>query len=553
MGFAVCGENLSPRRDRFSRRDLFRAVSAAALTSQLTDSAAFGASPARALRLGADLYESIGVRPLINCKGTYTIISGSLTLPEVKQAMLEASKHFVHLDELMEAVGRRLAELTGAESGIVTCGCAAALTHATAAAVAGADPEKIQRLPDLSGLKDEVIAPLYSRNIYDHAIRMLGVKIIDVESEQELRAAIGPRTALVMVLGSPEDSGPFGLAPIAAIARAHGVPVLVDAAAEGLTIPNVHLQRGADLVAYSGGKALRGPQSAGLLLGDKRLVQAAWLHSAPHHALGRPMKVGKEDIVGMLAAVEMWVRRDHQAEWTTWTGWLDQIAHAVAGLPSLTSEVLQPAGLSNRSPRLVIHWDSNRLGITGEEVERHLWQGDPRIALGGSTGNRRTAAESTVTIMPWQMQPGDAEVVAGVLQRVLAEPPRFEPPQRPGGEAAQLAGQWDLHLDFVLGSAEHRLFFEQQAADLTGSHAGERTSGDLSGWIEARDVHFKSVHRHEGSQFSFDFHGKVQGEAGPSQTMAGEVDLGEYGEAHWSARRHRYGESPAPERPVKNV
>ena len=553
MGFVMSAQNLSPRRDRFSRRDLFRAGAAAALASQLSDSDVLGASPAPALRLGADLYQSIGVRPLINCKGTYTIISGSLTLPEVKQAMLEASKHFVHLDELMEAVGRRLAELTGAESGIVTCGCAAALTHATAAAVAGADPEKIQRLPDLTGLKDEVIAPLYSRNVYDHAIRMLGVKIVDVENEQELRAAIGPRTALVMVLGSPQDSGLFGLEPIAAIARAHGVPVLVDAAAEDLTIPNVHLERGADLVAYSGGKALRGPQSAGLLLGHKLLVQAAWLHSAPHHAFGRPMKVGKEDIVGMLAAVEMWVRRDHQAEWATWASWLDQIARGVAGLPSLTSEVLQPAGLSNRSPRLVIHWDSDRLGITGEELERHLWKGDPRIALGGSTGNRRTAGESTVTIMPWQMQPGDAEVVAGVLRHVLSEPPRFEQPQPPAGEAAKLAGQWDLHLDFVLGSAEHRLFFEQQAADLTGSHAGEMTSGDLSGWIEGRDVHFKSVHRYEGSQFGFEFHGQVEREAGPSQTMAGEVDLGEYGGAHWSARRRRFGEPDAPVRPVKNV
>ena len=500
----------------------------AAAAGLLRGSVPSWAAAVPALSLGSDLYQSIGVRPLINCKGTFTILSGSLTLPEVKTAMLEASKHFVHIDELMEGVGKRLAELTGAESGIVTCGCAAALTHATAAAIAGGDPEKIHRLPDLTGLRNEVIAPHYSRTVYEHAIRILGATIVEVESEDGLRAAINPRTAMVMVLGGPEDTGPFGLKQVADIARQYQVPVLVDAAAEGLIIPNMHLERGADLVAYSGGKVLRGPQSAGLLLGRKDLVQAAWLNSAPHHAFGRPMKVGKEDIMGMLAAVEMWVRRDHEAEWKEWESWLDEIARRVAGVPGVSTKILQPAGLSNHrthratgeakaflrhSPRLVVEWESDRLGVTGEEVEKHLFESDPRIVLASGTGNRREGAASSVTVMPWVMQPGDAKVVADALHRLLSQPPQVATPGKPRRAEANVDGQWTMHIQFVLGSGEHRLFFEQDGEELVGTHTGEMTGGDLSGWLEGDEVHFKSSHRYEGGRFEFDFYGKVDGDA----------------------------------------
>ena len=208
-----------------SRRDLVRRGGLLAAAGALSNNISLAAAPA--MTFDSNLYESIGVRQVINCKGTFTIISGSLSLPEVKQAMMEASRHYVHIDELMEAVGKRLAELTGAEFGIVTCGCAAALTHATAAAIAGGNPERMQRLPNLAGMKNEVIAPNYARNVYDHAIRMLGVKFVNVENEKELRAALGPQTAMVMVLGTPEDTGPFGLEPIARVAHEYGVPVLV--------------------------------------------------------------------------------------------------------------------------------------------------------------------------------------------------------------------------------------------------------------------------------------------------------------------------------------
>ena len=228
--------------------------------------------------------------------------------------MDEASRSFVQMDELMEGVSKRLAELTGAEWGIVTAGCCAAhhalhrVCHRRAAIRSACSG-----CPNLTGLKNEVIVPAYSHNVYDHAIRMLGVKLVDGERQGRARAAFNERTAMVYILGGPGDEGRSARRPLSEVAKRHNVPVLVDAAAEILTMkPNVHLERGATAVAYSGGKCIRGPQAAGLLLGEKNLLQAAWVNSAPHHAFGRSLKVGKEEIMGMLAAVEMWVEARSQ-------------------------------------------------------------------------------------------------------------------------------------------------------------------------------------------------------------------------------------------------
>src|SRR5438093_7335284 len=365
-----------------SRRDLFRGgrdlgglIALSALLPTDTDTAhAFVAGAATGLRVGADVYQSIGVRPLINARGTYTIISGSLMLPEVRAAIDAAAQHYVHLDELMAAIGARLAELTKAESGMVSSGCAAALTHATAACVAGGNPDLHVRIPNLTGFpKDEVIIPKHSRNVYDAAVRAVGVRVVEVGTGEELDAAFGPRTAMVYILAGPEaDKGPLSTRAIAELANRKRVPVLVDAAAEILTVPNVHLENGATLVTYSGGKCLRGPQSAGLLLGRKDLVRAAWVHSAPHHGSARPMKVGKEEAIGMLMAVEMWTRRDHKAEWNRWMSWLDQIARHVTRIDGVTTSVTETTELSNRTPSLTIKWDPKRLGITGAAVAKHL-------------------------------------------------------------------------------------------------------------------------------------------------------------------------------------
>jgi len=529
---------------RVTRRGLFETGGLAAL---LGAGAVAAPEPAQAaLEIGPNLYESIGVRPVINAKGTFTIMSGSLSLPEVKQAMMEASKHYVHIDELMAAVGKRIAELAKCESAIVTCGCASALVHATSACIAGGNPELMQRLPDLTGMKDEVIAPVWSRNVYDHAVRMLGVKMINVHDLDEMRAALGPKTAMVSVMANPSDTGPFGLEPVAKLAHEFGVPVIVDAAAEDFN-PSVHFDRGADMVAYSGGKALRGPQSAGVLLGKKELIRAAWMNSSPHHAFGRPMKIGKEDIMGMLAAVEMWFKRDHEAERKRWREWLDTIATSVKRVNGVKTEVLEPRGLSNNTPRLEITWDSEKLGLYGEDLNKMFWDGTPRIILGGASGNARRGGESSATIVPWMMEPGNAEVVGDELYKALSNPPKM--PKVSKAKPADVDGVWDVWVDFVLQPGTQQMVnLEQDFDDLRGMHHGDRTDGEVRGYVTGDTVRFSSRHRWEGASFGFNFEGKVSGDV-----ITGEVDMGEYFTAPFTAKRHEFGRRQPPQRPVKNV
>jgi L-seryl-tRNA(Ser) seleniumtransferase len=496
------------------RRDVFRGL-AAGLGAPLHMAAAPAAT--------AGIYERIGVRPVINCKGTYTIISGSQTLPEVKRAMDEASRHYVHLDELMDAAGRRLAAVTRAPWGIVTAGCAAALTHATAACVAGADPEKMQRLSDVAGLKSEVIIPRPSRNVYDHAVRMTGVKIVTTDTREDFLAALRPSTAMVMLLGETLSRHPMKLEEMAEAAHRKGVPIIVDAAAERLTIPDVYLAKGADMTAYSGGKCLRGPQCAGLLLGRKNLVQAAWINSAPHHAFGRSMKVGKEEIMGMLAAVEAWVARDHEGEWKQWEAWLATIREAVTRVPGVHTEPLMPQGPSNYAPQLRISWVPPKLGATGLEIADALLEGTPRIVI--------HAAESSVTVMPYMMMPGDDAIVAKVLSQTLAAPPRRVKPE---GAAAteKIAGQWDVEIRFVYGEARHTMYLEEREGGIVGHHRGEFISGDVRGSRRGDEIDLRSSHPYEGTSLGYRFKGAVR-----TGRMNGTVDLGEYGKAEFTARR----------------
>jgi uncharacterized pyridoxal phosphate-dependent enzyme len=534
----------------YTRRKLFWQGGALTLAGALPALGDKSKSAASAVPETGAIYRNIGVRPLINARGTFTIISGSQTLPQVKQAMDEASRSYVQMDELMNGVSKCLAELTGAEWGIVTAGCCAALTHCTAACIAGTNPERMERLPDLTGLKSEVIIPEYSRNVYDHAIRMLGVKIVEVNNPDELNGAFNERTAMVYILGGPGDDGPLGTRVIAEAAKRHNVPVIVDAAAEILTFPNVHLGRGATAVAYSGGKCIRGPQAAGLLLGEKNLLQAAWANSAPHHAFGRSLKVGKEEIMGMLTAVQMWKKRDHDAEWNAWQGWLDEVSTSVKRVHGVTVEMRgAEGGLSNRSPRLTIAWDASQIGITGQEVSKLLLDTEPRIVFGSAKGSRPDEMQSAVSITPYMMMPGDATVIADRLYSALSKPPQFPMPEPLPQEApASVAGQWQLQIDFDRGSAMHALIIEQQGTKLEGTHRGEFVSGDLSGAVAGNIVRFRSSQRIQGTRLFYDFKGTVEGDK-----MAGSVNLGEYSEARWSANRHQYHAPGGVIRPVKPV
>ena len=355
-------------------------------------------------------YDRIGVRPLINCKGTLTMYSGSVMLPEVRQAMIEASRKYVHIEELMDGVGRRISEIMKTEFGLVTNGCAAALCQVTAACVAGTDPDCIARLPDTTGMKHEVITLKTHRHAYDHAIRMVGISLVEVDDDADsLRSAFSERTAMVTIFGDRAGDGVLTVRKIVDIAHDHGVPVFVDAAAERPDVPNPYLADGVDAVAYSGGKCLRGPQASGLVLGRRDLLWAAFMNGAPHHSIARPMKAGKEEIMGLLAAVERWVERDHEAEWREWEGYLQTVSDAIASLPSIRTTIRRP-GRSNVAPVLHISWDTSVIGIDPDEVVRQLSEGEPRIEMGGGDG---------LSIMPYMMEPGEDALVAARLREIL--------------------------------------------------------------------------------------------------------------------------------------
>ncbi len=525
------------RRDLFARsRDVGGLATFAALLGGRLEAEGSGACRAEAEGEGGSgaVYTSIGVRPFINARGTYTILSGSTMLPEVRAAMDQAARQYVHLDELTEAIGERLSTLTGAEWGLVTSGCAAALTHATAACVAGGNPDLHVRIPDLRGFaKDEVVIPKHSRNVYDAAIRAVGVRMVEATTLADFETALGPRTAMVYVLAGPQaDSSELNVAALAPLTRPRGVPILVDAAAEILTIPSVHLQNGATLVGYSGGKCLRGPQSAGLLLGRKDLVKAAWVHSAPHHGFARGMKVGKEEAIGMLAAVEQWVRRDHDAEWRQWTAWLEEIAQRVKAVDGigLTTEITQPAGLSNRTPSLKIFWDRKALATTGEAVATTLFHSEPRISLFPARGD--IDDRTGVSITPYMLAPGDAPVIAARLHALLSSPASgaAAPPASP---AADVTGAWTVRVAYAASLATHTLHLRQRGNTIDGSHQGDFISRDLTGAIDGRQVSVESFYGEEhGDALNYRFTGTIDGD-----TMTGSLDMGEYLKATWSASR----------------
>jgi L-seryl-tRNA(Ser) seleniumtransferase len=479
------------------------------------------------------------VRPLINGRGTFTIISGSTMLPEVRAAMDAAAQQYVHLDELSEAIGGRLAELTGAEWGMVSNGCSAALTLAAAACVAGGNPDLHVRLPNLTGFpKDEAIIPTHSRNVYDAALRSMGLRVVEVSTMAEFEAALGPRAAVVYVLAGPNaDNSPLNTKAIAPIAKAKGVPLIVDAAAEILTIPNVHLQNGATLVAYSGGKCLRGPQTAGLLLGRKDLVKAAWVHSAPHHGGTRALKVGKEDAIGMLTAVEMWVKRDHDAEWKRWTGWLDHISQRVTTIAGVTTTVNQPNGLSNRTPSLRILWDRQKLGVSGEAVVKALLDGEPRITIDPARGGGQQAAQTGVQVTPYMLAPGDERVIADRLVAVLSKPPAQTDAAAPAAPAADLSGQWNVRIQYAAAVSTHTLHLTQKGNDLGGFHQGEFMTREVTGTVDGDTVRIRSAFGEQhGDSINMTFAGKLAGDQ-----LSGTLDMGEYLGATFTASRRGGG------------
>jgi len=484
-------------------------------------------------------YLALGVRPFINCCSVRTMHGGSLMLPQVRAAVDAASRQFVNLDELMEAASKRIAELTGAESGIVTCGSAAAVALGTAACVAGNDPAKMLRLPFTDGMVNRAIIPAKQRFAYDQAVRMCGCKIVEIETRADLDEALKQPVALVVLLGKQEHLTSVRLEELASVCKPRGIPIMVDAASEHIQRPSPWLVRGADLVIYSGGKFLRGPQTSGLLLGSKRLVEAAWRNASPHQALGRPMKVSKEDVIGVLTALEYWFEeRDWAAERQQWYDDLSVILQRVARQPLVHGEVIEPEGV-DLVPRLRLTWDRWEYPVDGLAMRQRVLDGEPRIML-----DDNSATGDSILIDPFQLQPGEAAQVGDAIAAALRDArgaAQLPVPPAP----AEIAGNWELRLDFLQGSRLHRLNLEQRGHVLAGHQHSAQFEGPVSGWVSGNLVQLSLTSRYEASTICYFFDGEfrdgtMSGTAvlgAASDQNQGVVNRSQFGTGTWRASR----------------
>jgi L-seryl-tRNA(Ser) seleniumtransferase len=477
-------------------------------------------APTPAATRNSNPYLALGVRPFINCASVRTAHSGSLMLPEVREAVAQASRYFVGLDELMEGASRRIAELTGAEWGIVTCGSAAALTLATTACVVGNDPVKMLRLPFTDGWVNRVIMMKHHRFAYDQAIRMVGTHIVEIETIADLDKALEQPVAMIAVLGTHEADSAVRLEDMVERARPRGIPILVDAASEHIEKPSPYLARGADMVIYSGGKFLRGPQTSGLLLGKKSLIEAAWRNASPHQAFARGMKVSKEDVIGVLAALEVWFEhRDPAAELARWNADLAAIARRI-DLPDVTTDVIAPRGVV-RVPRLRVAWDAAKLGLDGEGLRLRLLDGEPRIML-----DDHSATENSVTIDPFGLQPGEADQVGRALAAALAAPNQAAQPA-PAAPGIDVSGTWDMGVSFMRGERRHLVELRQKDGVITGSQTSHQFEGPVTGRLDAEGIHLTFSTRYQGTIIGYRLDGSVA-----NGRMQGQVTLGSATDHH---------------------
>lgn len=398
-----------------TRRKLLRSLA----SLPLVGTALAKGTPAAAATLTAppyrDFFKELGVRTFINAAGTYTALTGSLMQDEVVAAIQYASQQYVELDAIQDAVGARLAQLLKCEAATVTAGAASAMTLGTAGVLTGMDEEKAVQLPDLKGMKSQVIIQRAHNVGYTHAVRNCGVEMIYVETRAELEKAINDKTAMMLFVNAYNFDGQVRDEEFIAIAKKHGIPTFNDCAADVPPVENLwkYTQMGFDLVCFSGGKGLRGPQSAGLLLGRKDLIAAARLHAPPRgNTVGRGMKVNKEEVLGMMAAIESYLARDHEKEWELWEGQIRLIGEHAQSVPGVTVKRYVPE-IANHVPSLEITWDEERVRITAPAVREALQSGHPSIEVKGG--------DSTVNITTWMMRPGEEWTVARRIHEILAE------------------------------------------------------------------------------------------------------------------------------------
>ena len=395
----------------WSRRRFLEAASAVPIVGGFGPAGAAPAAGARS-RKGRDYFRELGVRPFINAAGTYTAMTASLMPPEVMDAIQYASKHYVMLDELHDRVGQRIATLVRAEAAMVTSGAASALTLGTAAILTGTDRQKIVDLPNLAGMKSEVIIQKAHRFGYEHAVRNCGVRLLEVETKEDLEQAIGEKTAMMLFYNNNNREGKIRDEEFARLGKKHSIPTFNDAAADVPPVENFwkYTDMGFDLVTFSGGKGIRGPQSAGLLLGRKGLIEAARLNAPPNgNTVGRGMKVNKEEMLGMLVALELFLEKDHARENRELENRAEAIRGSAAAVPGVMAEVFVPE-IANHVPHVRISWNgADEAAATA--VVKAMRDGEPSIGI-------RSEGKDLV-IGVWMMRPGEERVVARRLRQVL--------------------------------------------------------------------------------------------------------------------------------------
>jgi L-seryl-tRNA(Ser) seleniumtransferase len=360
-----------------------------------------------------DYFRELGVRPFINASGTYTAMTASLMPEEVMDAINYASKQYVMLEELQIKVGERIAKLVHADAAMVTSGAASALTLGTAAVLTGTDQQKMIALPDLTTMKSEVIIQKSHRFGYDHAVRNCGVRLVEVETREDLERAVNPKTAMMLFYNNNNKEGRIQDEEFVQLGKKHAIPTFNDAAADVPPVENLwkYTKMGFDLVTFSGGKGIRGPQSAGLLLGSKDLIAAARLNAPPNgNTVGRGMKVNKEEIVGMLAALELYLKKDFAKERADFDKRAETIRTSAAAVSGVKAEVFVPE-VANHVPHVRISWEGKSLTPAG--VVTALRDGEPSIAI-------RSEGPALV-IGVWMMRPGEDKIVARRLRQVLED------------------------------------------------------------------------------------------------------------------------------------
>lgn len=394
-------------------------VAGAAFGSSITIESLTSALPPTAAPK-RDFFKELGVTPVINAGATMTYLSGSLMMPEVLEAINSTAHDFANMYELQDKAGAKIAEMLKCEAAMVTSGAAAALVLGTAACLTGTDKEKIEQLPSLPGPQREVIIQKSHRYVFDQAVRSTGIKFVEVEGSQEMQKAINGNTVMALFFNGALSW--FGIPDsinhdeFVRIARLHNIPTFIDAAADVPPVENLfRFQKiGFDLITFSGGKMIRGPQSAGLLFGRKDLIEAAKLNNSPHECpIGRPMKVNKEEIFGMYAAVKSYIERDHEKEWQEWLNRIKRIASHINNIPTLSCETYINPGPANALPGLIVKWDQGKVKITPKEVAKKLLEGTPSIV----TGERGDTLNVGVVLL----RPDQVDVVAARIKEILSK------------------------------------------------------------------------------------------------------------------------------------